>query len=323
MIPIDRPARSTFLHGSMAAAAAVAVPAIVRAADPVVVNVGASPIDPFAVVYYAKEQGYFDRAGLDVRIQNFFGGGGPGIPAAVLAGSLDIAIVDITALSSAHLRGIDFKVIAPAAIATPQTLTDQLTVAANSGITKGSDLNGKTIGLAALKSFQQVTAMAWVDKHSGDAKSLKFVEVPFPQMGLALTTGRVDAVQLTEPFLTLGKRDLRGLGDVFDGVANRFVFLAFFAANAWLQAHPAVASAFASAIHAAAVWANSHQTESGQILASASKMDPAVVATISRSTYGESLEPSLLQPVIDASAHYGVIEKKYPAADLIWQAPRR
>lgn len=323
MVPTDRPSRSRFLHGSMAATASIAVPNIVRAADPIVVNLGASPIDPMAVAYYAKEQGYFDRAGLDVRIQNFVGGGGAGMPAAVLSGALDIAIVDITALSSAHLRGIDFKVIAPGAIATPQTLTDQLTVAANSPITKGSDLNGKTIGLAALKSFQQVTAMAWVDKHSGDAKSLKFVELPIPQMGLALTSGRVDAVQLIEPFLTLGKRDLHPLGNVFDGVANRFIFLAFFASNAWLQAHPAVASAFVNAIHAAAVWANSHQTESGQILARTAKMDPSIVAALSRSTYGESLEPALLQPAIDASARYGVIDKTYPAPELIWQAPRR
>jgi len=44
---------------------------------------------------------------------------------------------------------------------------------------------------------------------------------------------------------------------------------------------------------------------------------------MSRSTFGVSLEPAMIQPVIDASAKYGVIEKAYPASDLIWQVPRR
>jgi hypothetical protein len=36
-----------------------------------------------------------------------------------------------------------------------------------------------------------------------------------------------------------------------------------------------------------------------------------------RAYYGERLDPALLQPVIDATAKYGVVAKAFPAAEII------
>jgi NitT/TauT family transport system substrate-binding protein len=316
--------RSVFLRRGAAATAAFAGGLGVRsvaAAATTAVSLGTFPIDPMSVAYYAKDQGYFARAGLDVTITPFGGGAGAGIAASVATGALDIGIVDITSISSGHLRGLDFKIFAPGVMATPQTTTDQLAVSSTSTITKGADLNGKTIGIVLLKSSQQVLTMAWVDKHGGDSKSLKFVELPFTQMASAVEQGRVDAVAMTEPFLTFAKHSVRPLGNIFDGIANRFVFMAYFATSAWLQSHAAVAANFDAAIRQAAVWANSNHPASAEILIKYSKLDPAIATTMSRSTFGVSIEPAMIQPVIDASAKYGVIEKAYPASDLIWQMP--
>jgi hypothetical protein len=38
--------------------------------------------------------------------------------------------------------------------------------------------------------------------------------------------------------------------------------------------------------------------------------------------YGTQLDPSLLQPVIDAAVKYGIIDKPIAATDLIWTAPK-
>lgn len=326
MAPNDARPRSVFLRQSAAAAAVFtsgvgALRSDVSAAT-TSLTVGAFPVDPMAMAYYAKDQGYFTRAGLDVAITSFGGGAGPSMATSVLTGTLDIGYVDITALSSAHLRGLDLKVFAPGAMATTETRTDQLAVLNASTITKASDLNGKTVGLVVLKSSQQVAAMAWVDKHGGDSRSLKFVEIPFTEMAPALEQGRVDAAAMAEPLITYAKRTVRPLGNIFDGIANRLVFMAFFSTTAWLQSHSAVAASFDGAIRQAAVWANANHAASAEILTKYSKMDPSIVTMMNRATFGTTIDPTLIQPVIDASAKYGVIDKAYPAADLIWQAPR-
>jgi hypothetical protein len=67
------------------------------------------------------------------------------------------------------------------------------------------------------------------------------------------------------------------------------------------------------------VWANSHQTESGAILLKYLKLDPDVAKAMTRATYDTSgtLNPSYMQPVIDAAAKYGTLTKSFPASELI------
>jgi NitT/TauT family transport system substrate-binding protein len=316
--------RAAFLGRSVAlSTSALLVPSALRAAAadaPAVINVGAIPLDTIGTVYYALDLGYFKNAGLTVNIQTM--PGGPQAAAALAAGAIDVSVGPITTVALAHLHGVDFKYIAPAAIITGHTLTDPLMVAIDSTITKGADLNGKTIGISGLKSMQQVSAMSWVDTHGGDAKSLKFVELPFPQMGQALVQHRVDAVTSVEPFASSFKGIARSLGNVLDGIAPTFMELGYFAPPAWLQANPATANRFVAALRQAAIWANTHQKESAEILVRYAKLDPAVVSTMARATYGTTLSASMIQPVIDASAKYDVIDKTFPASELIWQAPR-
>ncbi len=312
--------RGAFLrHAATTAAIATVVPSMVRAADsaPAIVNVGAIPLDTLGVVYYAYDLGYFKNNGIDARLTTL--PAGPQAAVAVVSGSLDVAINNITTVAAAHLRGIDLKFFAPVTVANDQSRTDLMMVAADSPAQKASDLNGKTIGISAIKSMQQVTALAWMDKHGGDAKSVKFVEVPFPEMAAALTQHRVDAANMVEPFITASKGATRSLGDVLDGVAPTFMELACFSSGTWLAANPAVAVRFATALRQAAVWANAHPKESAAILLRYAKLDPDVAASMSRATYGTTLTAAMLQPPIDAAVRFGVLDKAVPAADILWE----
>ena len=304
----------------VAAVVATAVPSALRAAEPIVVNVGALPVDTSAVVFYAQDQGFFKDAGLDVHIQTM--ASGPVLAQAVAANAIDIGVANVATVASARLRGIGLKFIAPAAIASEQTRTDLIMVPKDSPIQRAADLNGKTIALNGLKDLQQICAMAWVDKHGGDSKTLKFIEVPFPQMGGAMDQKRVDAALPVEPFASADKGTARSLGDVLDGVGSRYMIVGWLATDSWLAAHADTATRFAAAIAKAAVWANAHEKESAAILVRNSKLDPAIAATMARAIYGTRLEPALLQPVVDAAVKYGVIDRPVPVADLMWTAPK-
>jgi NitT/TauT family transport system substrate-binding protein len=286
-----------------------------------VVRVGATPTDNSGNLYFALDQGYFKSAGLDVQILSL--ANIAAAAAGLSAGAIDVAQSNVTAIASAHLRGFDFKLFAPAAFDGGSVLTNAIMVAKDSTYAHGSDLNGKTIGVNAVKSVQQVLAMAWVDKNGGDAKTLKFIEMPYSEMGAQLEAHRIDAASVIEPFLTSARAHARVAGDIDDGVGTHFIGLAWGASNAWLQSHTDIARRFASAIKQAGIWANTHPSESADILVKYSKLDPVVAHMMARATYATNVDAVLLQPMIDASAKYGVLEHGFPATEILWSPPAR
>ncbi len=182
-----------------AASALAVVPAVGRAADLAVVNVGTIPTDVSAVVNYALELGYFKDVGLDVRITTLTSG--PVVATAVAGGSVDVGAANVGSLTVARARGVPLRVFAPAGLADAAATGDIIAVLKDSPIQTASDLNNKTIGIVAVKTMQHAAVMLWIDRHGGDSKTVKFVEIPFPEMSVALTSRRVDAVLPDEPFI--------------------------------------------------------------------------------------------------------------------------
>jgi NitT/TauT family transport system substrate-binding protein len=287
--------------------------------QPTVVNVGALPTDNSGNVFFALDLGYFKDAGLDVQITPLPNGSASA--AALTSGAIDVAQSVVTATAQGHLNGFDFKLFAPSVDTSPKVEATAVMVPKDSTVKTAADLNGKTIGILAVKSIQQVLAMSWVDKHGGDSKTLKFVELPFPQMAAALGAHTVDAVITTEPFLTAAKASGRIIADPEEAIAPSFVTVAWGAMAPWLQTHD-VAKRFTAAVVKAGVWANAHPSESADILIKYSKIDPALMHSMARAVYASTLDPAQVQPVIDASVKYGVLAKSFPASEILWSPPK-
>jgi NitT/TauT family transport system substrate-binding protein len=311
--------RSSFVAG--AAAFAAAAPLFARAADLAVIRAGTIPADVSAVITYANDLGYFKDAGLDVQISLMQSG--PVIAPAVIGGTLDVGAANIASIAAAHERGLPLKFFAPASIATPTTLTDPVMVMKNSPIKTAADLNGKTVAIVAMKTMQDAAFKLWADKHGADSKSIKLIEIPFPEMIGALDSGRVDAAIPSEPFTSQGLAANRLLGSVYGSMPATILVFGFFATDAWLNGHVDQALKFAAAIRKAAVWANAHPKESAVLLTKFTKVDPAVAATMGRAVYATSLDPAQIQPVLDNAVRYGMLEKPLDANEIIWKPPAK
>ncbi|HVA34197.1 MAG TPA: ABC transporter substrate-binding protein, partial [Candidatus Baltobacteraceae bacterium] len=96
-------------------------------------QVATTPNDSGAEVYYAQDMGFFKKAGFDVTITTLNNGGI--ISAGVAAGTFDVAQAAVSSVASAHERGVNFVIIAPAALWTSDRPTSALIVAKNSPIT--------------------------------------------------------------------------------------------------------------------------------------------------------------------------------------------
>ena len=270
---------------------------------------------------YAKEMGFFAKAGLDVDIQTL--NSSAAVAAAISSNAVDIGFVTIDVAAAIHQRNIPLVVIAPAAeyVSPGSMRTSALILPGNSPVQQAKDLNGKIIAASALHSLAETAPRSWIDQNGGDSATIKFVELPFPAMPAALDSGRIDAAWVTEPFLGVARAHGRVLTYGFDGISKHFLIGAWFATPQWAQDHPDVAKRYAGVIHDTAVWANKNQSRTGEILATYLKIDPAVIATMARTHYAEAVTPALLQPLIDVSSKYNGFAA-FPAQELMSPSAR-
>jgi NitT/TauT family transport system substrate-binding protein len=311
-------ARAAALLGG---AALCAMTAPGRAQTNPTIHIAIQPIEGAAEVYYANDMGFFAKAGLDAVIQTIQATSA--ITAAVASGAVDIGFSTVDVLAAIHQKHIPLVVIAPAAeYVSPDTAhISALLLPINSPVHQAKDLNGKIIATPALHSLAETAVSVWIDKNGGDSSTIKFLEVPFPAMAAALDASRVDAAFVAEPFLGTVKKNARVLAYGFDDISKHFISSAFFTMSQWATVHPDLVSRFAAVMHQTAVWANKNPTQSGEILAKYTKLDPAVIGSMARNRYGEQLTAALMQPLIDVSAKYNGFTA-FPAQELIYTPSR-
>jgi NitT/TauT family transport system substrate-binding protein len=279
------------------------------------IRVAALAIDVGALSYFAQQQGFFKKHGLDVEI--ITGTNGAAIAAAVIGGAIDIGDSNTTSIATGHERGVPFVLVSPSGAYSSKAPTGALVVAKSSPIKGPKDLTGKTIGVSGLRNISEVAPRAWLDKNGVSSDSVKFVEVPFSTMSAALAAGRVDAVMAEEPSLTgmIQSDTGRVLATVYDTIAPTWVEGGYFCTLDYAKAHPDIIKQFTDAMAEAAVWANANHAATAVMLADYAKSP--VNPSVQRMYYPERLRASELQPLIDASAKYGLLKATFPAKDII------
>ncbi len=281
------------------------------------VRIATIPIEPGAEVYFAKDKGFFAKAGIDADIEPMQGGSA--IAAALVSGAIDIGFLAIDALAAIHRKGVQLVALAPGTeYRSPFTTQNAaLLVPANSTVQKAQDLNGKVVAVISLNSLTHTAVRTWMDKNGGDASTVKFVEIPSSAMATALGANRVDAAEVAEPFIGEAKKNGRVLAYGFDSIAKRFITTGWCSTPQWAKDHALLVNRFAAAMRDTAAWANNNPQASGAILAGYLKIDPAVIATMTRVRFTDQLTPALMQPLIDATAQYNGFSS-FPAQELIY-----
>lgn len=280
-------------------------------------RIGCGVADPSSEPFYAAKLGLFAKRGLDVQITQFTSGASEA--AAVAGGSIAIGESNCLSTAAAHLRGVPFIYIAPAAQYSSAAPTTVMVCAKDAPYRTGKDLAGKTLGVPALHDSAQLGPMAWVEKTGGDPYALHYVELPASEAPAAIVRGSIDAAPINEPFVHLGLAtgQIRVLSDCFDAIAPAFYQNGWFTTTSWLAANRAAATAFAEAIMEAGHWANRNQKESAAIFKEHSKVAPEVIDVMNRSVFAERFDPSLMQPVLDASAHFKLLDRTFPATEIM------
>jgi NitT/TauT family transport system substrate-binding protein len=279
--------------------------------------------DALTPLYYAIRNGAFRRAGLEIEFNNVTSGSAA--TAAMLAATYDLTNASTISAMSAFLRNLPIVLTTPQIMYTPQNPYGLLQVASDSTLRTAADLSDKTIGVIALNGFNDLVTKAWADKNGGDSNSLKFVELPFSATEAALTAHRIDAALMVEPALSvsLAEGKTKTLGDAIGAVAPRYMLGAYIAEKGWATAHAETVRKFNRVLADAVTFTNAHPGDTAPMMADLTKTPLPVMQKIKRVVSATTLDPVLVQPLIDAAAKYKLIPRAFPAKDFFWNDPAR
>ena len=272
---------------------------------------------------YAQSAGIFKKYGLDVDVIPT-NSGSAGL-SAVLGGSAQVVYLNSVTLVEAYAKGVNLQVVAPGAYYTTTKPYALIFVKKDSPIHSARDLNGKVIGAGALKDINAICTLGWIDANGGDSKTVKTIEVPNSFLMPALDEGRIDATTMLPPFQTVAIESgkYRVIGKSYDAIAKTFELSAWVSSGTWAADNPDAVRRFASAMREASTYANANPLKTVDVVAAFTKVDPALVARSVGANDPPYLTPADLQPVIDASLKYGIIDKTVDAAALLNPAVRR
>jgi NitT/TauT family transport system substrate-binding protein len=276
-------------------------------------RIGITPADGFAQGYYAQDKGFFKAAGFDVTLMGL--PNGAAISAAVAGGALDIGVSNVVQIASAIAHNAPFTVIADGALSNAGA---QLVVASTSLLKTAQDLVGKTVAVEALGDLTQIAPSVWLEQSGVDYHKVHFIEIHFPEMGAALSRGTVDAAMMGEPFLSaINGKSGRVLATPYAAIAPEFLISAWFTTRDFAAKNRDTIKRFASVMSDTARWANANHDQSGQILATYTHADPAVISKMTRSLYVTSPDPKYILPLLTQLYKFHAIDKPLTVADVV------
>jgi NitT/TauT family transport system substrate-binding protein len=273
-----------------------------------VVSVGAIPIVDVAPLYLGVEQGIFADHGLQV--EPFLAQGGAAIVPAVVTGQAQFGFSNITSLLQAEARGVPLALVAPGPGATGDPAADfaAVIVKPDSPVQDAADLAGRTVAINSINNISDTVVREAVRQAGGDAESVKFAELPFPNMVAAVADGSVDAAFTVEPFATVGRsQGMRAVASPYTQTDANLTVAGYFTSDQYAQQHPEVVKAFAEAMVEAQQYATDHSDEVRAVLGSYTQIEAGVAADLTLPRYQTEINRDSVARLLELGVGDGVI----------------
>ena len=310
------------LISSAALAGSAAVLAPVRRARAALdkISVAVIPIADCAPIYLGKAKGFFAKQNLDVELSTQ--GGGAAIIPGVLSGQLQFGFSNVPSLLIAQTKGLKFVGIAPGVASTGVAGKDfcATLVPSDSPIKTAKDLAGKTVAVNNLNNIGQVAIRAGVKAAGGDPNSVKYLEVPFPDMPAALAAKRIEAGWMVEPFVTIAQsRGNKVIDWPFVAIAPKAEIAVYFASVQYVDKNADVVKRFKAAINESLAYANAHADEVRQIIPTYTRISADIAGKIILPIWPPQFNRASAQAMADDMLASGLISKKADVATLLPQ----
>ena len=285
---------------------------------PTTVTVGTLPIANAAPMYLGMKKGFFKEENLTLKPQ--VGEGGATLIPTLVTGDAQFAFVGVIPAITAVAKKVPIKIVTSSddAAATEAKDWQTLVVPKGSPITSVKDLPGKTVAVNAVRGLAEVVINRSLEKQGVDYKSVKMLEVPFPEMPAALAANRVDAAFLTEPFLSavlaeggtqIDAPSVETLPSFPNGV--------YVAAEPYIEKNGEVVDRFARAMNKSLDYAQAHPDEVRSIIPTFTKVPKAAAAKLRLPQFDSKIDEEGIELEARLTKKYGIIEEAPSAKDLV------
>jgi NitT/TauT family transport system substrate-binding protein len=274
------------------------------------IDVGILPIVTNAPLALGVEKGFFEEEGLDVSLN--VGQGGAALLPAVVSGQYDFAFSNNVSLLLARAKGLPVRVVAAASSAgvDPAPIDEALVVPADSPVQSVADLEGSTVAVNTLNNIVEVSNRVTLEEAGVDPSTVEFVEIPFPDMPVALEQGRMDAAHIAEPHLTRAVQGgARIIAHPYRVVQPDVHISSWFASEQFLQSDPDTVERFTRALEKSRAYAAENTDEVRAFIPGFLNLDAELADEIALGNWpaGMPSEESLTS-LHDAAVRHGLLE---------------
>ena len=247
------------------------------------VRVSYVPATTVLPLHVAKQQGFFERQGLDVSMKE--ASNISDIPA-TLGRQFDIALGTATDLIKAGGAGVDVVQMAGNTIDTKDNPFVQLLVRKDAKIKSVADLQGKKVGTPTLGGVIHAAVLYSAKQAGADPSKIRGVEAPSPTLPDQLKAGRIDAVEALEPFATTMKANgAVSLGDPFAALGQPLATNFWIANGNWARENRDVVDKYVAALEQAVAFIKANPKPSRKILQGYTKMPPKIAQIVPLPTW--------------------------------------
>ena len=287
-------------------------------AEQTTLRVGVIPIADVAPLYLGMKQGFFEEQ--DLKLEPQLAEGGAAITPAVLSGDFQIGFSNTVSLLIAASKDLPVTIISQGVLGgkTEDEAWADVLVLKDGPIKEPKDLEGKTIAVNTLKNVCEVTIRASLADMGVDDSTLKFTEVPFPDMNAALEAERVDGACVVEPFVSQGKAGkARGIDPFYVNTAPDLTVATYFTSKQYAEENPEVVERFVTAMKQSLDYAQQNPDAVREVLGEYTQIPPEVAQSITLPQWRADLTLDTIERLSQLSLVYGLIESEPDLNELI------
>jgi NitT/TauT family transport system substrate-binding protein len=292
------------------------MPTLSYALEPMTVGYYGS--DATLAAFIAKEEGFFEKHGIDATLKQM-SGVSTAAPLALVAGSVQVISASFPTAVLAAEQGLDVKILAGTTISAPGFHIAALVERPDLTMKTAKDVEGHTVGVAGINNFLHVLMVKWLRDNGADPIKVHFIEVGMPQMADLLRSGQIDAATPVEPVTTrlLGGGAGKLVAYYTDGLPAGTSAYVLMIGGGYAAAHPNIVAAFRAALDDGLAWYKAHPDEVDPMLVKYLRLPIEVLRASPKAPYENKISTQQAAFWIDEMTKQKLLSQPLDPASVI------